>query len=74
MFLTRVFRRFFGTAKNTETITVSLGSGCAFTLPIDHAIKLRDAIAIQIIHAQDFKEHGINTTNDTSRVTNGDME
>ncbi len=70
MFLSRLFRRFFGPATSGDIITVSLGAGCTFTLPVEHAIKLRDAISIQIIHAQDMSEHGV----DTSRVTNGDME
>ena len=70
MFLSRVLRRFFGPAHSGNTVTVSLGGGCAITLPVEHAIKLRDAIAIQVIHAQDMAEHEV----DTSRVTNGDME
>jgi hypothetical protein len=69
MFLTRVLRKFFGSPENSEVVTVSLGAGCAFTLPVEHAIKLHDAIAIQIIRVQDLNDHGINTT----RVTNGDM-
>ena len=69
MFLSKLFRRFFGPTISGDIITVSLGGGCTFTLPIEHAIKLRDAIAIQIIHAQDISEHGM----DTSRDTNGDM-
>ena len=70
MFLSKVFRKFFGSIHSDETVTISLGAGCAITLPIEHAIKLRDAISIQIIRAQDMMEHGV----DTSRVTNGDME
>ena len=70
MFLSRLLRKFFGTTYSGETITVSLGAGCSFTLPVEHAIKLRDAISIQIIHAQDELEY----STDTSRVTNGDME
>ena len=70
MFLSRLFRKFFGPTHTGETVTISLGAGCSITLPIDHAIKLRDAISIQIIHAQDKIEYSV----DTSRVTNGDME
>ena len=74
MFLTRVLRKFFGAPASGDTVTVSLGAGCTFTLPIEHAIKLRDTLALQIIRAQDLNDYGIDTTQDTSRVTNGDME
>ena len=70
MFLSRLFRKFFGTTRTGESVTISLGAGCSFTLPIEHAIKLRDVISIQIIHAQDEIDYSV----DTSRVTNGDME
>ncbi len=70
MFLLRQLRNFSGTNQTDRHITISLGGGCSFTLPIEHAIKLRDAISIQVIHAQDMMEHGV----DTSRITNGDME
>ena len=74
MFLARVLRKFFGSSETGETITVSLGAGCTFALPIEHAMKLRDTISIQIIRAQDIKEHGIDMYKDNSRTTNGDME
>ncbi len=70
MMLLRQLRNFFGATQSDENTTVSLGSGCSFTLPLEHAIKLRDAIAIQIIHAQDGAEYFV----DTSRTTDGDME
>lgn len=74
MFLTQVLRKFFGSNESGDTITVSVGAGCSFTLPVEHAVKLRDAISIQLIRAQDIKEHGIDIYGDNSRVTNGDME
>jgi len=70
MFLLRQLHNFFGPSHSDQRVTISLGGGCSFTLPIEHAIKLRDAIAIQIIHAQDGAEYFV----DTSRTTNGDME
>ncbi len=70
MFLTRLREKLFDITPSKESITISLGEGYKFTLPVNHAIKLRDAISIQIINTQD----AIQMKNiSSSRVTNGDM-
>ena len=54
---------------STGHVTVNFGNSFTMRLSENDAIRLRDAIAISVIKIQD----GVDYSNDSSRVTNGDM-